>query len=210
MGGKIPYTEEMLATIFRRSLPTVRLALSTFETFGMIEIVEDPFGNGIYTIPNWEKHQNVDGMEKIREQTRKRVAKHRENQRLALCNVTCNEVVTASNAIEEEEEKEKEEEKKNKKKDSAPYVADDDLNAAILDFIEYRKKIKKPLTERAIKLTISKLNDLTPVINEQIEILNQSIMNGWQGIFPLKKENQSSNAGATKRTEGRLDWIDDI
>ena len=42
MGGKIAYTEEMLATIFRRPLPTVRLALSTFEAFGMIEIIEDP------------------------------------------------------------------------------------------------------------------------------------------------------------------------
>ena len=90
MGNKFAYTDEMLATIFRRNLQTIRLALSTFEAFGMIEIIEDPYGNDVYTIPNWEKHQNVDGMDKIREQTRLRVAKHREQQRLALCNVTCN------------------------------------------------------------------------------------------------------------------------
>ena len=200
MGNKIPYTDEMLATIFRRPLATVRLALSTFDAFGMIEIISDPMGNDVYAIPNWEKHQNIDGMDKIREQARKRVAKHREAQRLALMgkveekqsNVTCNVTVTQCNATEKEEEKEKEKEeekkKENKKKSSASFVADDDLNAAIISFMEFRKKIKKPMTETAIKLMIEKLNKLTPNIKEQIEIINQSILNGWQGIFPLKQE----------------------
>lgn len=112
MGGKMPYTDEMLATIFRRPLQTVRFAIQTFEAFGMIEIIESPNGSEVLTIPNWEKHQNADGMDKIREQTRLRVAKHREKQRLALgCNVTRNDTETQCNAAEEEEEKEKEEEK---------------------------------------------------------------------------------------------------
>lgn len=198
MGGKIAYTDEMLATIFRRPLATIRLALSTFEAFGMIEIIEDATGNEVITIPNWEKHQNVDGMDKIREQTRQRVAKHREKQRLALeCNVTSNATVTECNATEEEkeEEKEKEKEKKNKKKIvSAPYVADDDLNNAIISFVEHRKQIKKPMSERAIQLLISKLNKLSSDIVTQIEILNQSILNGWQGIFPLQQQQTRNEA----------------
>lgn len=76
MNNKIPYTEEMLAAIFRRPLSTVKLALRTFEDFGMIEIVD-----GVITIPNWEKHQSLDQLEMIKEQTRKRVAKHRERQK---------------------------------------------------------------------------------------------------------------------------------
>ena len=86
MRNRMPYTEEMLATIFRRPLNTVRLALNTFETFGMIEIEDD-----IICIPNWEKHQNIDGMEKIKEQNRLRKQKQRERQRFALednCHVT--------------------------------------------------------------------------------------------------------------------------
>lgn len=79
MRNRMPYTEEMLATIFRRPINTVRLALSTFEAFGMIDIEDD-----IIVIPNWEKHQNIEGLEKIREQTRLRVAKHREKQKQAL------------------------------------------------------------------------------------------------------------------------------
>lgn len=100
MNNRMPYTEEMLATLFRRPLNTVRLALSTFEAFGMVDIVDD-----VYTIPNWEKHQNIEGMERIRELTRKRVAKHREKQKVLLSNVT----VTERNAIDKEKDKEKEE-----------------------------------------------------------------------------------------------------
>lgn len=191
MGNKIPYTDEMLATIFRRPLPIVRLALSTFEQFGMIEILKDPFGNNVVTIPNWELHQNIDGMDKIREQTRKRVAKHRENQRLSIgCNVTSNVTVTECNATDKEEDKDKEKDKDKNKNISAPYVANDELNSAIIAFIDYRKKIKKPMTEKAIKLLIAELNKLSPDIVTQIEILNQSILNGWQGIFPLNNQRQ--------------------
>lgn len=215
MGGKIPYTDEMLSAIFHRPLPTVRLALSTFEDYGMIEIIEDYAGNDVYTIPNWEKHQNADGMDKIREQTRQRVAKHREKQRLALdcndvtdCNVTSNVTVTECNATEEEKEEEKDKEKKKKKSNknksvSAPYVADDALNAAINDFIDHRKNSKNPMSERAIQLMINKLNKLSPNVEEQIEIINQSILGGWSTIYPLKKDNTKKQA----RQEVVPDWM---
>lgn len=101
MTDKVHYTDEMLATIFRRPLNTVRMAIGVFEQFGMIEIID-----GIISLPNWEKHQNVDGMEKIKEQTRNRVAKYRKKQKnLALGNVTGNVTVTDGNALEEDENK---------------------------------------------------------------------------------------------------------
>jgi predicted phage replisome organizer len=99
----IPYTDEMLATIFRRPLNTVRLALDTFYKFGMIDIIENTI-----TIPKWEKHQNIDGMDKIREQTRLRVAKHREKQKLIESNVT----VTQCNATDKDKDKNKSKNKK--------------------------------------------------------------------------------------------------
>ena len=76
LGGKMAYTDEMLATIFRRPLNTVRLALQMFEQFEMIEIINDTI-----TIPNWNKHQDLDKLEKVREQTRKRVAKYKAKQK---------------------------------------------------------------------------------------------------------------------------------
>ena len=102
---EIPYTEEMLATELRRPLNTVKMALTIFEKFGMIEIIDD-----ILHLSAWEKYQNIDGLEKIREQTRARVAKSRERKRLEACNATCNATVTHGNAVEEERDKEKEKE----------------------------------------------------------------------------------------------------
>lgn len=87
----LAYTEEMLATEFRKPINTVRLALKTFESFGMIELVDN-----IYCISNWEKYQNIEGLDKIREQTRLRVERHRRKQKLLPCNVT----VTHSNATD--------------------------------------------------------------------------------------------------------------
>lgn len=102
----IPYTDQMLATYFNRPLPSVQLALNTFENFGMIEIVDD-----VIHVSNWEKYQNVEGMDKIREQTRLRVAKHREKKKLELLekendvtlrNGECNVTVTHGNETEGE------------------------------------------------------------------------------------------------------------
>jgi predicted phage replisome organizer len=107
----IPYTDQMLATQFNRPLATIQLALRTFEQFGMIEIIDDM----IY-VSNWEKYQNADGLDKIREQTRQRVAKYRENKRLEQCNVTSNATVTQCNATEKNKKEDLEKNKNNREK----------------------------------------------------------------------------------------------
>lgn len=102
----IPYTDEMLAAEFRRPLNTVRLALEMFIRFGMVEIVDD-----VLMVSNWEKYQNVESLERIREQNRKRVGRYREKQKLLVSpsgNVTGNVTVTMCNAIEEDTDKDKE------------------------------------------------------------------------------------------------------
>lgn len=96
---EIPYTEQMLAQHFNRPLTTIQMALNTFQQFGMIELIDN-----VVHISNWEKYQNVEGMERIREQTRKRVAKHREVKKLLTGNVTSNVTVTQGNATDIEED----------------------------------------------------------------------------------------------------------
>lgn len=76
---EFPYSDEMLATIFNKPLATVRLALGTFEKFRMIERTE----KGIY-ISNFEKHQNTEGMDRIREQNRIRQQRQRDKKRALL------------------------------------------------------------------------------------------------------------------------------
>lgn len=96
----IPYTEEMLAHKFRRPLNIVKLALGILEKLGMIK-----WDDGRLYIKNWVKYQNVDGLEKIREQTRQRVANYRKRHAgNVTCNVTRNVTVTPCNAIEEDKD----------------------------------------------------------------------------------------------------------
>lgn len=60
------------------------------------------------------------------------------------------------------------------------------------------------MTDRAIELAIQKLKELSTlpfsdsIDNDlAIKILNQSVMNSWQGLFPLKEDEQKSK---------NLDW----
>lgn len=101
----IPYTPKMLADELDFEENTVQLALDALERLNMITV-----NAGTFSITNWEEYQNVDGMERIKEQTRKRVAKYRENKRLEASNATCNATVTPGNDIEEEREEDKEKE----------------------------------------------------------------------------------------------------
>ena len=55
------------------------------------------------------------------------------------------------------------------------------------------KAIKKSLTTIGLELLIKKLYTLSTNVDEQIKILNNSIMNNWQGIYPLKQELKSKN-----------------
>lgn len=71
-----------------------------------------------------------------------------------------------------------------------------DLDKSILDYQEYRNKIKKPLTEKALTLFKTKLDKMASTDTERIEIINQSIVNGWTGIFPLKDEKQPKKNNA--------------
>lgn len=142
LNDKIAYTDEMLATIFRRPLNTVRLALSTFESYGMIEIID-----GIITIPNWEKHQNTDSLEKIREQNRLRKQAQRERRKQALLPTETKSrdshgTVTGSHAIEEDIDKDKDkEEDKERERD-----IEKEENKKSIDYVGIANAYKKICT----------------------------------------------------------------
>lgn len=78
MNNRIPYTEEMLSTIFRRKVTDVRMALNVFEQYGMIEIIENT-----YFIPNWDKHQSLDYYEKKKAYDRE-YRKHKRDEQKRL------------------------------------------------------------------------------------------------------------------------------
>jgi len=114
LNSKTPYTLDMLSAIFNRKKSTISLALKTFEQFDMVEI-ED---NDLINISNWGKHQNIEGLDKIKKQRRERQRKFREKKKQKLLsndsNVTDNVNETLSNETELELELEVEEERDSK------------------------------------------------------------------------------------------------
>ena len=63
-----------------------------------------------------------------------------------------------------------------------------ELREALVEFVKFRKLIKKPMTNKALELIIAKLNKLGQSDRERVAILNQSIERGWAGVFSLKDE----------------------
>lgn len=69
---------------------------------------------------------------------------------------------------------------------------DETLKNTLRDFIKMRKAIKKPLTERALELIIKELYKLSQNVDEQIKILEKSIVSNWQDIYPLNKSSTTT------------------
>lgn len=147
----MPYTEEMLATLFSKPINVVRLALMTLQQFNMIDLNED----GLIAIENWDKHQNIEGMEKVRLKNAERVRKHRERKKQQALedknsgNVTCNVTVTDCNGTDKDIDKEIDidKDKKNRSKTSCKYsdehlrLAEKLKNNLINDFPSEMKRV---------------------------------------------------------------------
>lgn len=68
------------------------------------------------------------------------------------------------------------------------FFCDPELNAVFVEFIKFRKQIRSPMTDRAIELAVNKLNKLSPDPLVQRQIIEQSIVNGWKGLFQLQDD----------------------
>ncbi len=64
------------------------------------------------------------------------------------------------------------------------------------EYLAMRKKIKKPATDKAIELVKSKLNSFSKNEEVQIKVLEQSILNCWQNVYPLKDEEKVKGINA--------------
>jgi len=74
----------------------------------------------------------------------------------------------------------------NKQVNKEQHFEDSSLNDAFEDFKLHRKQLKKPMTEKVIELAVKKLQK----VNEKvaIEMIQQSIENGWSGLFEVKEQ----------------------
>lgn len=186
-----PYTEEMFAEIFRRPVEDVRSAFQVFRRFGMIDDDED----GTVYIPNWEKHQNIDGMARVRELNAKRNVKYRQRKKAKQSDVS-NDVsetsrMTSRDAIDIEIDIDNKREKDKKEKasrDTSRYFSDPEVDSLFVVYIKQRK-----LSHEAVPAVRQRLiNVATENGAKKFEpayaalIVQKAIAGKWNDFYPVK------------------------
>ena len=222
MNDKIAYTEKMLSTIFRRKETTVQLALQTFEQFGMIEIID-----GVITIPNWGKHQNLDQLEKKRVSQREYMRQYREKQKLLSCN-TYSKANGKANVSRPEEDKERDKEKEEDKNKSVretthtlfqrllpDYVLSPDLQAKMGEWITYKTERKEPYKEQGMKTLLRQVENNSLKYGDQAvcNLIDDSMANGWKGIIFDRLQNQKNQrkpASGGHQRQTKAEELDDF
>ena len=216
--GRIAYTDKMLATIFRMKEATVTMALKTFEEFGMVEIVD-----GVITIPNWGKHQNLDQLESKKEYMKKYMKEYREKQRLlstgGKSNCKTNSETNVRQADKEEDKerdiKTKIKEKEKKEKPSPletnttlfervylDYCLSENLISKLREWMKYKTERKDEYTEQGLRSLLRRIENKYLEFHKQdqtiCELIDDSMANNWKGIIfeKLKTPTQTENKGS--------------
>lgn len=174
--GQLITGRRVIAEKFNIDENKVQRILKMFEKQHQIE-QQTSTKNRLISILNWNEYQGE------RQQHEQQVNNKRTtSEQQVNTNKNDKNIKNEKNIIKEKEKKQTEIDKIIK--DS---FTDKELIETIYEFIKMRKSIKKPLTTRGLELMIKNLNKLSINVDEQIEILNNSIMNNWQGVFPLKQ-----------------------
>lgn len=176
----IPYTPKMLADELGFEENTVKLALEALERFRMI--VTD---SGFFAIAGWEEYQNIEGMEKIREQNRLRKQRQRESQRL-LPDVSRDSHVTVTqcHATEEDIEEDKELDIDKEKKVDCQQIADL-YNSICISFPKLRSLSDSRRKAIKARLNTYSLDDFRTVFEnaESSSFLKGSNERNWTATF---------------------------
>lgn len=96
---------------------------------------------------------------------------------------------------------------KNIKKESvnsviAEYTENKGLQDALHGFVEMRTKARKPLTVRAMKLSLNVLDNLALDDVTKIAIVNQSIVHSWSTFYKLQNNNNGGQRQLTRKEMG--------
>ena len=94
----------------------------------------------------------------------------------------------------------KEEEKVKKEKSLDEVIESQPLaiQQPLREFVKMRKAIKKPITTHGLELAVKKLHELAKTESDAVTVIEQSVMNSWQGFFALKKGRSET------------DWLSDL
>lgn len=209
----IPYDVAAIAKMTGHDQDTVRVAMKFFEELGMIERLES---GALYMSQLQEmigsESASAGRMRALRDRQKEALPSpepsHCDADVTQMSNTTVTQPSQAPSHsdsryrdIDIEIDKDKKKRKKKvsssssqSQKDSEArevikaYTDNLNLQETLEQFLEMRKEIKKPMTGNAVKRLTTKLDGLATTDNEKIAILEESIINGWQSVWPLKNQ----------------------
>lgn len=194
----IPYDKKALSVLTNTDVDTVVVAMELFKKIGLIEVLDS---GAIYL-----KQIN----EMVGTETDK--AELMRKKRALDGNIVTQLLPECYTEKEKEKEKEFRDKRESielegekEKKGINPVVVLSPFEQALNDFKEMRKKIKSPMTDKAVDMLVRKLSKMAYDESEQIEILEQSIMNGWKSIYPLKNDDGGKKGSGNKNVQNGFD-----
>ena len=192
------YPMSLIPAIARRYNSTTQKVETVVKNYNLFQFTEDEF---FFSISLMDRMKHLETSRLKKSLAGKKGNDVRWSNRIAIAEQSqCdnNAIASPSQIIASKVKESKVKETKVNKTKDKKIIEDDSFTQTMNGFKEMRKLIKKPMTDRAVKITISNLNKLTTNENEQILILEQSIANSWQGVFPLK---EVKNGGTKQNIE---------
>lgn len=130
-----------------------------------------------------------------------------ENEDIEIQDIENSDVYKITKELNTKELNTNEYKEKNNKKESvnsviAEYTENKELQDALHGFVEMRNKARKPLTARAMKLSLNKLNELALDDFTKIAIVNQSIVHTWSTFYKLQNNNNDGQRQLTRKEMG--------
>ena len=220
----IPYTPKMLADELDFEESTVQLALNALEQLGMIQTND----NGFIVVTGWEKHQNIEGMEKIRESKRLAQARWRAKQSTIAEKSTVDSTVDSTRISVDDAEEEKEEDKNKKEKENKSvretthtlfvrllpdYLLSDSLQAKMGEWVKYKTERKEPYKEQGMKSLLRQVENKAIQYGDDAvcSLIDECMANNWKGIiFDRLQQSQRKPASGGYHRQTKAEELNDF
>ncbi len=220
----IPYTPKMLADELDFEESTVQLALNALEQLGMIQTND----NGFIAVTGWEKHQNIEGMEKIRESKRLAQARWRAKQATIAEKSSVDSTVDSTRISVDDAEEEKEEDKNKKEKENKSvretthtlfvrllpdYLLSDSLQAKMGEWVKYKTERKEPYKEQGMKSLLRQVeNNAIQYGDDAVcSLIDECMANNWKGIiFDRLQQRQRKPASGGYHRQTKAEELNDF
>ena len=211
--NEVPFsTYEDIAAMIDRAPDELERCMKFFVKERMIEIIDN-----IYSLANWSKYQNVNAQDALREYNREKQRESRARKRVndsvndksmtrqenvldCQGQMSKNALISISRSKTKRNDRSNKEITTTKKRENTreqieemieSYPCIEEVKRALRDYLEMRDSKGAKPTVRAIELMLKRLEELSGGSDElKAEILDQSTMNSWTGIFAYKGNGQ--------------------